>query len=111
MALAGNGHEALTHLAENSHPDLIISDLMMPIMDGYQLLERLKGEAASQHIPVIMLTARAEKDDRLKALRIGVDELFDQTLRRGGTHRRITNLLSNKAVRTEASAEEERKAA
>lgn len=108
VALAGNGHEALTHLAENDHPDLIISDLMMPIMDGYQLLERLKGEAATQHIPVIMLTARAEKDDRLKALRIGVDDYLTKPFDEEELIARITNLLSNKAARTEASAEEER---
>jgi signal transduction histidine kinase/DNA-binding NarL/FixJ family response regulator len=108
VALAGNGHEALTHLAENGHPDLIISDLMMPIMDGYQLLERLKGEAASQHIPVIMLTARAEKDDRLKALRIGVDDYLTKPFDEEELIARITNLLSNKAVRTEVLAEEDR---
>lgn len=47
---------------------------MMPVMDGFQLLENLKNHAQYQHIPVIMLTARAEVQDQLRALRIGVDD-------------------------------------
>lgn len=47
---------------------------MIPIIDGFQLLETLKSEDATRHIPVIMLTARAEAQDRLKALRIDVDD-------------------------------------
>jgi CheY-like chemotaxis protein len=43
-----------------SLPHLVLSDLMMPVMDGYQLLEKLKSDDATRHIPVVMLTARAE---------------------------------------------------
>ena len=54
---------------------LIISDVMMPVMDGYQLLAELKSNDKYRHIPVIMLTARGGLDDKLKALRIGVDDI------------------------------------
>src|SRR5690606_32557838 len=70
---ARNGREALEVLGDGTAlPSLILSALMMPVMDGFQLLENLKGKDATRHIPAIMLTARADVRDRLKALRIGV---------------------------------------
>jgi signal transduction histidine kinase/DNA-binding response OmpR family regulator len=80
-------------------PDMVLSDLMMPVMDGYQLLEKLKSEDATRHIPVIMLTARADKDDRLRALRIGVDDYLTKPFDEEELLVRIENLLKNKAVR------------
>jgi signal transduction histidine kinase/CheY-like chemotaxis protein/AraC-like DNA-binding protein len=76
-----NGKEALEWLRGNT-PALIISDVMMPEMDGFTLLENLKQSVNHSHIPVILLTARAGHDDRLRALRLGVDDYvtkpFDQ---------------------------------
>lgn len=93
----------ITH--PSSFPDLILSDLMMPIMDGYQLLEKLKSEDATRHIPVIMLTARAEPQDKLKALRIGVDDYLLKPFDEEELLVRIENLLKNQAARqTEINA-------
>ncbi len=80
-------------------PDLILSDLMMPVMDGYQLLERLKSDDATRHIPVVMLTARAEAQDKLKALRIGVDDYLTKPFDEEELLVRIQNLLNNQASR------------
>ncbi len=74
-------------------PDLIISDIMMPEMDGYQLLEKLKGSDQFRGIPVIMLTALAELKDKLKALRIGVDDYMTKPFEEEELLARLDNLL------------------
>ena len=87
-------------------PDLILSDLMMPLMDGYQLLEKIKSGDATRHIPVIMLTARAEARDRLTALRLGVDDYLTKPFDEEELLARIDNLLKNQEVRQQAAAVE-----
>ncbi len=103
---ADNGKMALDVLKDDKggpSVNLIISDLMMPVMDGFQLLEKLKSEDATRHIPVIMLTARAETTDKLKALRIGVDDYITKPFDEEELMIRIENLLKNKAVRENES--------
>lgn len=87
--------------------NLIISDIMMPLMDGYQLLEAIKSNPDLRHIPVIMLTARAEKEDKLKALRIGVDDYLTKPFMQEELLVRIENLLQNAAIRQTAFQEVE----
>jgi len=114
---AGNGKEALDlfkikkegekhDIAASFKPDLILSDLMMPIMDGYQLLEKLKSNDATRHIPVVMLTARAELKDKLKALRIGVDDYVVKPFEEEELMVRIENLLRNQTTRSTVAAAE-----
>ncbi|WP_421869541.1 response regulator transcription factor [Marinoscillum sp.] len=67
-----NGLEALT-LLESERPDLIVSDIMMPHMDGNTLLERLKSDQYLCTIPVIMLTAKADIDTKLESYKMGAD--------------------------------------
>jgi signal transduction histidine kinase/DNA-binding response OmpR family regulator len=86
-------------------PDLILSDVMMPIMDGFQLLTALKSEATFYGIPVIMLTARAELQDKLKALRIGVDDYLIKPFEEEELLARIDNLLKNAQHRQVAQLE------
>ncbi|MBK9337871.1 MAG: response regulator [Lewinellaceae bacterium] len=75
---------------------------MMPVMDGYRLLEQLKSNEATRHIPVVMLTARAEAQDKLKALRIGVDDYLLKPFDEEELLVRIENLLRNAANRQAA---------
>ena len=100
VLLAENGAVALQKLAAgNLQVDLVMSDLTMPVMDGYELLENLKSGDATRHIPVIMLTARAELADRLHALRIGVDDYLTKPFEEEELLVRIANLLKNQSVR------------
>ncbi|MBK9339125.1 MAG: helix-turn-helix domain-containing protein [Lewinellaceae bacterium] len=73
-------------------------------MDGYRLLEQLKSNEATRHIPVVMLTARAEAQDKLKALRIGVDDYLLKPFDEEELLARIENLLRNAANRQAAAA-------
>jgi DNA-binding response OmpR family regulator len=59
---AGDGEEALASIAQEA-PDLVVMDVMMPRLDGFETLKRLKGEPATADIPILMLTARAQDED------------------------------------------------
>ncbi|MBN2461518.1 MAG: response regulator [Candidatus Cloacimonetes bacterium] len=66
--------ESLLKLLETRHPDLIILDLMLPDMDGFEICKYLKNHAELAEIPVIMLTARGEETDRILGLEFGADD-------------------------------------
>lgn len=70
---ASSGKEALAKIKQES-PDLILLDLMMPQMDGYEVMKMLKADKQTRNIPVIMLTALAQADDKVKGLRTGADD-------------------------------------
>lgn len=101
VTVANNGAEALerlaapTHTAHSALPDLILSDIMMPVMDGFQLLEKLKSDDRYRHIPVVMLTALADLQDKLRALRIGVDDYLLKPFEEDELLARLHNLLRN----------------
>ena len=92
---AGDGQEAL-EIVQKHTIDLIVSDLMMPVMDGMELSRRVKSNFAISHIPFLMLTAKTSNESRIESFRIGVDEYllkpFDDTLLLA----RISNILENR---------------
>ena len=102
LTLVGNGRAALEHLADAERlPDLILSDVMMPEMDGFQLLETLRDNEAWRPIPVVLLTALAGSDERLRAFRIGVDDYITKPFSAEELTVRIENALRNQAARRE----------
>ena len=70
---ASNGREALD-LLESTHPDLVISDIMMPVMDGVQLLKEIKSTPGMSNIPVMLLSARAGEESRIEGYDLGADD-------------------------------------
>ncbi len=69
----GNGQEALDFVHEKQ-PDLILSDIMMPIMDGKRMCQILKEQMETSHIPIILLTALGDKEHILEGLEIKADQ-------------------------------------
>lgn len=99
VEVVSNGAEALAKIESGNKFNLILSDLMMPILDGYQLLKQLKSDDKTRQIPVVMLTARADSNDKLKALRIGVDDYLVKPFDEEELLVRIQNLLANQVNR------------
>jgi signal transduction histidine kinase/AraC-like DNA-binding protein len=90
---AANGYEGWV-IAKEELPDVIISDLMMPHLDGYGLINHLKADPLTGHIPIILLTASIESDSRLKGLAQGADDYLTKPFHLGELRLRLRNLLN-----------------
>ena len=95
VEIAGNGAEAITLLKKHSI-QLIISDVMMPVMDGFALLKEVKTEIEFSHIPVILLTAKNTIQSRLEGLELGADAYLDKPFSTNLLMAQISNLISNR---------------
>jgi signal transduction histidine kinase/DNA-binding response OmpR family regulator len=96
LLTAASGEEALA-IVRRQPPDLILLDVMMPGMDGYQVAGKIKGELATNSIPVIMLTALDDRDARLLGLSAGAEDFLTKPLDRAELVVRVRNLLRLKA--------------
>jgi len=92
---AHNGKEALDKLAEYSI-QLIVSDVMMPVMDGFTFLKTIKTNLEYSHIPIILLTARNTIQSRLEGLELGADAYIEKPFSMDILLAQIANLLSNR---------------
>ncbi|MBK1875284.1 hybrid sensor histidine kinase/response regulator transcription factor [Pelagicoccus mobilis] len=92
---ANNGRVGFD-LAKESDPDLVITDVMMPEMDGTELCRALKSEQITSHVPVIMLTARRSKEHELDALETGADDYLTKPIEVPILKARVRNLLSSR---------------
>lgn len=93
---ASSGEEALLLVAQQP-PDLILLDIMMPGMDGYDVASQLKGNAATANIPIIMLTALSESEARISGLETGAEEFLSKPVEHIELWLRVRNLLRLKA--------------
>ena len=73
VSTASNGPDALA-MARDEHPVLIVLDLMLPGMSGFEVLEQLRSADATRHVAVLLLTARREEADRIRGLLLGADD-------------------------------------
>lgn len=92
VVTASNGQEALDK-CRDERPDLILLDIMMPGMDGFEVCRRLKADEDLSHIPVVMVTALTDKDDRVKGLEAGADDFLSKPINDVALMARVRSLL------------------
>jgi DNA-binding response OmpR family regulator len=94
-----NGEEALRAVAEGQ-PDVVLTDVMMPRVDGFELLRALRSDPATRHIPVIMLTARAGQEASVEGLEAGADDYLAKPFRADELIARVRAVLERATGRT-----------
>jgi putative two-component system response regulator len=100
---AENGQVAWDLLNSDPTIDILVTDIMMPKMDGYELLEAVRNDPERNDLPVIMITAKAGDDPKLKALGIGADDYLPKPINVREMDARIHNLLTSRDLRRSAA--------
>ena len=98
VRIAGSGSEAL-RLIESSRPTLVISDILMPGMDGYQLCERIRASAELGELPIMLLTTLSDPEDILRALECGADNFITKPYDDEALVSRIELFFQNRELR------------
>ena len=93
---ASSGEEALDMIAQHA-PDLVVLDVMMVGMDGYQVAAKIKADRATRHIPIIMATARDDQEGKMLALLAGAENFLTKPVNRAELCLRARNLIRLKA--------------
>jgi PAS domain S-box len=104
---AYGGMEALD-IISSEKIDLVMLDIMMPDMNGYEVCRRIKASGSTHFIPVIMITALSSKDDRIEGIEAGADEFLVKPIDRVEVLTRVRTLLRNKQLYDELSSERDR---
>jgi two-component system cell cycle response regulator len=94
---AGNGFEAIS-VAKAQRPDIILLDVMMPEMDGFEACQKLKSDPETAHIPVIMVTALSEPSDRVRGLQAGADDFLTKPINDTALFARLKSLVRLKIM-------------
>jgi DNA-binding response OmpR family regulator len=92
---AVDGKQAL-EIAHQRLPDIIISDVMMPVMNGFELCEALKSDIRTDHIPVILLTAMAGTEHKIEGLQVAADDYLEKPFSSAELRARMANLIDNR---------------
>lgn len=91
---AVNGREGLEK-ARALHPDFILTDVMMPEMDGMSMVRQIKEDTSISHIPIVILSAKASMDDRIEGLKLGVNDYITKPFSATYLKQRMANIISN----------------
>jgi len=94
---AGDGESALQVIGENS-VDLVLLDVMMPKIDGYEVCRRIKADERFRNIPVVMITALSAKEDRIKGIEAGAEDFITKPVDKGEVLARVRMLLKMKSM-------------
>lgn len=92
-----NGQEAMGIL-ENENINIVVSDIMMPIMDGIDLCKKIKSDFQHSHIPIILITAKNSLQSKIEGLEVGADAYIEKPFSLDHLQAQITNLLSNRNI-------------
>src|SRR5215831_3529761 len=103
---AATGAAALK-LAQSEHPDIILLDVMMPEMDGFEVCRRLKADPQTADIPVVMVTALSEVSDRVRGLQAGADDFLTKPVNDIALFARVRSLVRLKRMAEEWRLREE----
>lgn len=95
---ASNGQEALEQV-RSGDPDLILLDIMMPILDGFEVLTRLKADPATRHIPVIVISALDNLQSVVRGIQLGAEDYLPKPFEPTLLHARVTSSLEKKRLR------------
>ncbi len=95
LHLAHNGKKGL-EIANSKKIDFIISDVMMPVMDGFEFCRQIKNQVETSHLPFIMITAKVEVNDKLKGYKLGVDAYLNKPFNNRELLAIIENLITKK---------------
>jgi putative two-component system response regulator len=103
---ATNGADALEMIRENP-PDMVLSDVMMPKMDGFELCKKIKGDRATRLIPVVLLTGLGSTEDRVHGIEAGADDFISKPFHLSELAARVHSLLKLKQFTDELEHAEE----
>ena len=97
VVTAENGRVGLERIASGADPDLVLCDLMMPDMDGYQTLQAIRGNPSTAWLPVIVLTARDDDQCQSKALELGATDYVTKPFKIADLVRAVHNATKKRA--------------
>ncbi|HEU0118662.1 MAG TPA: PleD family two-component system response regulator [Alphaproteobacteria bacterium] len=100
VSMAENGAQAL-HKIRNDKPDIVLLDVMMPEMDGFEVCRQVKSDPETEHVPIVMVTALADVADRVKGLKAGADDFLTKPINDTALMARVRSLLRFKMIMDE----------